>query len=281
MTSIRAWLVRSLLTGLAVAACGASDSRTEPVDETDPGGTKNDHQDEILTRIMEREDGTVRVVMKRFRDEGLHDAAEDVMVGKKEFGRVSLDEFIVDTDRDMYTEQSATLLSDNSDVTNQDHIYIRVSFTDEVTGTAEGTVMGQRGKGEPDEFIPLDFVFESLCDTYLVDEGVLVTMKEFTDPELHDSAEDLMVGKKEFGDVHLDEFILNVRKRMFRETKAILVKDGSEITDRDNLYLTVEYSDGESGTARGTVRGQRDKDDRDEFNAHAFVFKGECMASGQ
>jgi hypothetical protein len=278
--SMKVWLVRSLLAGLTIASC-ASDSKPGTSDEVADPGTKND-QNEILTRIMEREDGTVRVVMKRFRDEGLHDNAEDVMVGKSTFGRVSLDEVILDTDRDIYREESATLVSDGSDVTNKDHLYIRVTFTDEENETAEGTVMGKR---DGDTFFPLDFVVESACDTWIIgfdDDQRKVTMKEFTDPELHDSAEDLMVGEQEFGDISLDETIINVRKRMFRETKAILVKDGSEVTNRDHLYLTVEFTDQETGSARGTVLGKRDDKDRDKFNALDFVFKqGECMASGQ
>ncbi len=294
--STRVSIMCSLVAGLSLASC-ASDRSGEQA-----SGDKND-QDAILTRIMEREDGTVRVVMKRFEDEGLLRSAKAVMVGKDEFGRVSLDDVVLDVWDEMYKEDKATLVSDNSDITDTSHIYVHVDFSDE-KGTRRGTVMGKRDHEPTGNFAPLDFVFESLCDTYHIElfdtEGIvmadkMVTMKEFVDPELHESAEQVLIGadKKRFGkegaaDNKILDPIVNVRKRMFRETEAISISDKADVTDRNNLYVVVEHDNDDGSNSRGVILGRRGASDRDKFIGVQWAYTDaadggltDCVASDQ
>ncbi len=272
-----------LVLGLLGGACASTGTG-----DTDGAGGKADHQDEILTRIMERGDGTVRVQMKRFEDDGLHESAERLMLGNKEFGPISLDEWIVEVDDDLYREQIATLIAADgaeTDVTDTNHIYTRVKYTDEENGTADGTVMGKRDHEPRGNYLALDFVFESLCDTYptrIVDgvQKFMTTMKEFTDSELWESAETQLMGN--FDLFPEDLTILKVRKRMFREQSNVTIPDNTDVTNRDNIYIQVDLDDDDGGVDREFVWGRRDKDNRDKFVPIAGVWKrGECVASGQ
>ena len=78
-----------------------------------------------------------------------------------------------------------------------------------------------------------------------------------------------------------------VRKRMFRERKAITL-EGKNVTERDNLYLVVEVLEVDGTLGRRTIVGHRDDDDDDEFVPEMFVFPNnapggltECIASGE
>ncbi|MGE0546249.1 MAG: hypothetical protein AB7O24_31780 [Kofleriaceae bacterium] len=273
MKAIKVAFLCGVLSGLSLVGCADSGSTSDVEESTGDGKSDSD----IMTRVFVRNDATVRVQMKPFRNGDLNDSAEDQMKGEKSFGEVNLDEYILEVEDRMYKEISAVRIEDNVDVTNTKNVYVRVEYSDEALGKLPGTVLGVR---DGNDWNATDFVWEYECDTRLVErnDGVFqVTVKPFTDDGLADSAEDLMKGKKEFGDVHLDEYITDVAKRMYRETKALNVETGADVTNTNNIYVRVEYTNGDKDDAPGTVMGTAEND---KFSAHDFVFEApECTAS--
>ena len=270
--------------------------------------------DEVCARhnVHESHYGNILIALTEAVNNAIHhgnrlDPAKQVMVGHDTFGRVSLDSGVISVDDDMYMETSAILLengaTDGVDITNPKNIYVRVKISDDEGGSTDGTVLGRRDHEPTGNFAPLDFVFESLCDTYHIrlsdpdgeeTADMMVTMKEFVDPELHESAENVLVGddKTRFGkageaDNQIVDKIFNVRKRMFRETKAINVSDKSDTTNRKNLYVVVETKDEDGNTARGVILGRRGGEDPNKFIGVQWAYTGgaeglvQCMASGQ
>ncbi|MGE0869762.1 MAG: hypothetical protein AB7P03_14450 [Kofleriaceae bacterium] len=273
MKAIKAAFLCGVLSGLSLVGCADSGSSVDIEESTGDGKADSD----IMTRVFVRNDATVRVQMKPFRNGDLNDSAEDQMKGKKSFGEVNLDEYILEVEDRMYKEISAVRIEDNVDVTNTKNVYVRVEYSDDLTGSAPGTVLGVR---DGNDWSAIDFVWEYECDTRRVERNdgeFLVTVEPFTNDKLSDSAEDLMKGKKSFGDVTLDEYITDVKKRMYREVKAVNLETGADATDTNHIYVRVEYTDEIKDEAPGTVMGTAENN---EFKALDFVFEApECTAS--
>ena len=110
------------------------------------------------------------------------------------------------------------------------------------------------------------------------DGDINVAMQGFVDDDLYESARAHMLDQYTFGDVDLDAYIVKVRKRMYRETLAVRVDDGSDVTNAANIYVHIEYADAGQSPAPGTILG---KAVGDMFYALDFVWESEDCAALQ
>jgi len=109
--------------------------------------------------VLDRLGKTVAARLDGFKDSDIYESAKRQMMGKSNFGAVSLDATVVEVRTRMYHETAWDIATGQGD-TNPGVIYVRVRWDDGSNERHEDLILGRLNDGDGELFRPLEFVHE-------------------------------------------------------------------------------------------------------------------------